>query len=151
MDPARGEGLLLPLEVSFNGPPMIRRPRGVLSPAAITPLAARHNSPASLRQGASQLPTGSRCREAVRSAPLVRARGRLGRREGVVNVLVTELQPRQLGEQSKAQVRRMVPIEDGGEHGDLDELAMRRRAREMAVAELRAVVPAGHSFGRRGR
>jgi hypothetical protein len=27
----------------------------------------------------------------------------------------------------------------------------RRRARELAVAELRAVAPAGHSFGRRGR
>jgi hypothetical protein len=27
----------------------------------------------------------------------------------------------------------------------------RQRARELAVAELRAVAPAGHSFGRRGR
>lgn len=52
----------------------------------------------------------------------------LGRREGVVSALVAELQPRQLGEQSKAQVMRMVPIEDGGEHGDPDELAMRLRA-----------------------
>lgn len=96
-------------------------------------------------------PVYERCREAVRSAPLVRARGRLERREGVVNVLVAELELLQMGEQSKADVRRMVRIENEGEHGDLDGLAIRRRAHELAIAELRAVVPAGHSFGRRGR
>jgi hypothetical protein len=42
-------------EVSFNGPPMIRRTRGALSAAAITPLVDRHNSPASVRDGASRL------------------------------------------------------------------------------------------------
>ncbi len=42
-------------EVSFNGPPMIRRTRGALSAAAITPLVDRHNNQAALRAGASKL------------------------------------------------------------------------------------------------
>jgi hypothetical protein len=49
------ESLLYRFEVSFNGPPMSRRTRGALSAAAITPLVDRHNSPASLRDGASKL------------------------------------------------------------------------------------------------
>jgi hypothetical protein len=49
------ESLLDRFEVSFNGPPMIRRTRGALSAAAITPLVDRHNSLASLRDGASKL------------------------------------------------------------------------------------------------
>jgi len=58
-------------------------------------------------------------RALVRTAPLLRARGRLERREGTINVLVAEVG------------------------------ALRRR--QLALAELRTVVPAGHSFGRRGR
>ncbi len=42
-------------EVSFTGPPMIRRIRGALSAAAITPLVDRHANAASLRDGASKL------------------------------------------------------------------------------------------------
>lgn len=42
-------------EVSFNGPAMIRRTRGALSAAAITPLVDRHNDLAALREGASHL------------------------------------------------------------------------------------------------
>ena len=42
-------------EVSFNGPPMIRRTRGALSAAAITPLVDRHNNLAALRDGGSKL------------------------------------------------------------------------------------------------
>ena len=41
-------------EVSFNGPPMIRRTRGALAAAAITPLADRHNNMAAVRDGASE-------------------------------------------------------------------------------------------------
>jgi error-prone DNA polymerase len=67
-----------------------------------------------------------RHRAVVRASPLARARGRLERREGVVNVLVLEIHELE------------KPPLDGG-----------RRAR--VVAELRAVAPAGHSFGRRGR
>ena len=70
--------------------------------------------------------------ERCRAAPLVRARGRLERREGTTNVLVNavvELEPKP-GQRKPA---RRPP---------------RRRVRERAVAELRAVAPAGHSFGR---
>jgi hypothetical protein len=49
------ESLLDRFEVSFSGPPMIRRTRGALSAAAITPLVDRHNNLASLRDGASKL------------------------------------------------------------------------------------------------
>ena len=59
-------------------------------------------------------PVYERCRAAVRTAPLVRAKGKLERREGTTNVVV-------------------------GEVAELDR----------AVAELRAVAPSGHSFGRR--
>ena len=60
-------------------------------------------------------PVYERHRALVRAAPMVRARGRLERREGTINVLVSELAPLECTE------------------------------------ELRAVAPAGHSFGRRGR
>ena len=42
-------------EVSFTGPQMVRRTRGALSVAAITPLVDRHANAASLRDGASTL------------------------------------------------------------------------------------------------
>ncbi len=58
-------------------------------------------------------PVYERHRPLVRTAPLLRARGRLERREGTVNVLVAALAP-------------------------------------LDAAELGAVAPAGHSFGRRG-
>jgi len=81
--------------------------------------------------------TYERHRAAVRAAPLVRARGKLERREGTVNVLVSSVHPleRERPEDPKPPERpKPVP---------------RRRA--LAVAELRAVAPVGHSFGRRGR
>jgi error-prone DNA polymerase len=92
-------------------------------------------------------------REAVRSAPLIRARGRLERREGVVNVLVEDLRALDLPQQQRGEVRRLSSnrVERGNRPGDQGELAARRTARELALAELRAVAPAGHSFGRRGR
>jgi error-prone DNA polymerase len=88
-----------------------------------------------------------RRREVVRSAPLMRAKGRLERREGVINVLAFDLDALQWSE-PPAQVTRIEP--GAVDAGERDEVAA-RRARELAVAELRAVVPAGHSFGRRGR
>jgi len=96
------------------------------------------------------VPSGvyERQREVVRSAPLMRAKGRLERREGVINVLVFDLDALRWSE-PPAEVRRIES--SGDDAGDRDEVAARRRARELAVAELRAVVPAGHSFGRRGR
>jgi error-prone DNA polymerase len=82
-------------------------------------------------------------RPLVRSAPLLRARGRLERREGATNVIVSSL---------AALERRDPPpaaLPAAPERAAPD--PARRHARELAVAELRAVAPAGHSFGRRGR
>ena len=78
-----------------------------------------------------------RSRSLVRAAPLLRARGRLERREGATNVIVAAL---------GALERRDPP--PGGAPAAPDPS---RSARERAVAEIRAVAPAGHSFGRRGR
>ncbi|HEX2391685.1 MAG TPA: hypothetical protein VHI77_02075, partial [Solirubrobacterales bacterium] len=75
-------------------------------------------------------PVYERHRSLARTAPLLRARGRLERREGTVNLLVAELAP------LERRAAAGVPS---------------RRRRELAVAELRAVAPAGHSWGRRGR
>jgi error-prone DNA polymerase len=85
-----------------------------------------------------------RYRALVRAAPLVRARGKLERRDGTINVLVAEvafLEP---------PASREVP--PGGRHRPQEApSADPRPRRELAVAELRSVAPVGHSFGRRGR
>jgi error-prone DNA polymerase len=73
-------------------------------------------------------PVYERRRALVRTAPLLRARGRLERPEGATNLLVADLAALERTEPPPQVVRR-----------------------ELAVAELRAVAPAGHSFGRRGR
>jgi error-prone DNA polymerase len=78
-------------------------------------------------------PVYDRHRTLVRTAPLLRARGRLERREGTINVLVADLAP----------LTPSPPPASPKKSG--------QRARDLAVAELRAVVPAGHAFGRRGR
>jgi error-prone DNA polymerase len=94
-------------------------------------------------------PVYERRRALARAAPLLRARGRLERREGVTNVVVSELlpleSPRAAPGRDAAGPRR--GDRRGGEPGQAD----RQAARARAVAELRAVAPAGHSFGRRGR
>lgn len=80
-------------------------------------------------------PVYERHRAEVRTAPLVRAKGKLERREGTTNVLVSEVRE----------------LEASRRDGDTP---MRREnvpsAEGQAAAELRAVTPAGHSFGRRG-
>jgi error-prone DNA polymerase len=76
-------------------------------------------------------PVFDRRRPLVRSAPLIRARGRLERRENTVNVVVEDLAPLDLNIPTS---RRHEP----------------KSKREFVVAELRATAPAGHSFGRRG-
>jgi error-prone DNA polymerase len=76
-------------------------------------------------------PVYERHRPLVRTAPLLRARGRLEQREGTFNVVVSELAPLQ---PTKTPQQPQPP-----------------GSRRSAVAELRAVIPAGHAFGRRGR
>jgi hypothetical protein len=93
---------------------------------------------------------------------MVRARGRLERREGVVNVLVESVEPLERGTKPAGQPsRERGGVGEGADRGAgpagptpsrrVSGEAGSRRARELAVAELRAVAPAGHSFGRRGR
>ena len=94
-----------------------------------------------------------RHRALVRTAPLLRARGRLERREGTINVLVAEV--REL-ERTAVEGRKARPPDvgrrDRAEHPiGTPSRREREHRRRVAVAELRAVAPAGHSFGRRGR
>ncbi|HEX5610026.1 MAG TPA: error-prone DNA polymerase [Solirubrobacterales bacterium] len=83
-----------------------------------------------------------RHRALVRTAPLLRARGRLERREGTINVLVAEV--------AALERTEPAPSPAPAERAEPDPAACRER-RRLAVAELREVAPAGHSFGRRGR
>jgi error-prone DNA polymerase len=79
-----------------------------------------------------------RYRLAVRAEPLVLATGRLERREGTTNVLVDQIERLERPDLPRAKVTHIEP----------------RRAwssEEQEEADLRAVAPAGHSFGRRGR
>jgi error-prone DNA polymerase len=85
-------------------------------------------------------------RAVVRAAPLVRARGRLERREGVINVVVERIAALEWREPPRRRTGSAQPQADKGSRG----LARLHRARRRAVAELQAVVPAGHAFGRRG-
>ena len=82
-----------------------------------------------------------RHRAVVRASPLARARGRLERREGVVNVLVSAIDELERRPPADRALRTALGVDKSPLDGQ------RRRA----VAELRAVAPAGHSWGRRGR
>jgi hypothetical protein len=88
----------------------------------------------------------------------VRVRGSLERREGTINVLASELRVVERPDLPLADVREIEPPvgrETGRDEGAAGEsipsLDEARRAREVALAELRAVAPPAHSFGRRGR
>jgi error-prone DNA polymerase len=91
-------------------------------------------------------PVYERCRAAVRAAPLVQAKGKLERHEGTTNIVVTEVieLERSANPGRRASKRPISPLS-----GPSATKPPRRRVRERAVAELRAVAPAGHSFGRR--
>ncbi len=113
-------------------------------------------------------PVYDRNRQLVRAAPLLRARGRLERREGATNIIVSAVWGlertetpggEETGESTAARdVRREQVPGLKGSNNDLHrsppvgqrERGRSRARRERAVAELRAVAPTGHSFGRRG-
>ncbi len=89
-----------------------------------------------------------RRRALVRAAPLLRARGRLERREGATNVIVEEVGALQRSDRAPADVRRIDSARAKGSTRGLEQveageasLAARRRARELAVAELRCRRP----------
>jgi error-prone DNA polymerase len=89
-----------------------------------------------------------RCRAAVRAAPLVRARGKLERQEGTTNVVVSEVA--ELEPPATPRPKSSQQATDGRQRPAAPSTRRSpRRLRERAVAELRAVAPAGHSFGRR--
>jgi error-prone DNA polymerase len=94
-----------------------------------------------------------RFRLAVRAEPLVLAAGRLERREGTTNVLVDRIERLERPDLPSAEVRHIEPRRAWST--DVPEHPARPGAQETASveeeAELRAVAPAGHSFGRRGR
>jgi error-prone DNA polymerase len=81
-------------------------------------------------------PIHDKYRLAVRSEPLVLAEGKLEHREGVTNVLVSNIRRLERPDLPVAEVRHIEPA---------------RTWSSEAGAELRAVAPAAHSFGRRGR
>jgi error-prone DNA polymerase len=77
----------------------------------------------------------------VRSEPLIMADGKLEHREGVTNVLVSSLRRLERPDLPVGEVRHIEPrrIWSNDDAGD-----------ELRDGNLRAVVPAAHSFGRRG-
>jgi error-prone DNA polymerase len=87
-----------------------------------------------------------RRRSLVRTAVMVRAEGRLERREGVINVLVAEVVPL---ERTEAPTGHPAPPSSARPNRREPPPGSSRR--RLAIHELRTVAPAGHSFGRRGR
>jgi len=110
-------------------------------------------------------PVFERFRGVARAAPLIRVRGRLERREGTINVVADQLAIVERPDLPRADVRSIEPPADraagrnvpkvasagGTAREPLPSLDEARRARERAIAQLRAVAPVAHSFGRRGR
>ena len=76
-------------------------------------------------------------RATIRGEPLLAAEGRLERREGVTNIVVDRLWRLERPDLPQAEVRQIEPRRAWSTQEEAD--------------DLRAVAPAGHSFGRRGR
>jgi error-prone DNA polymerase len=98
-------------------------------------------------------PVYERCRAAVRAAPLVRAVGRLERHEGTTNVVVSAVAELSIPRDSAKRGR--TGEDPSPQHPAAQPIKPRQRGashqplRERAVAELRAVAPNAHSWGRR--
>jgi error-prone DNA polymerase len=94
-----------------------------------------------------------RCRAAVRAAPLVRAVGRLERQEGTTNVVVSDVAELSIPKDSVRQGQASedtIPQRPAGQPiKPRQRGASHQPLRERAVAELRAVAPNAHSWGRR--
>ncbi len=93
-------------------------------------------------------PVYSRHRLAVRTSSFARVDGKLERRDGVMNVVARSIHPLATPDQPETKVRHIEPPADRetGRHGRDAGTAADARA-----AELAAVAPAAHNFGRRGR
>jgi error-prone DNA polymerase len=90
-------------------------------------------------------PVYERCRLAVRTASFALVRGRLERREGVINVVADSVERLAIPGHAEAEVRHIEPSSsrETGRDTAIDPAASPEQ-------ELAAVAPAGHSFGRRG-
>ena len=88
-------------------------------------------------------PVHDACRVAVRAEPLVQAEGRLERGEGAVNVVVERVDRLDRPDLPKAEVKHIEPRRAWSTEPD-------DSAHPPDEADLRAVAPAAHSFGRRG-
>jgi error-prone DNA polymerase len=92
------------------------------------------------------VPVYERHRLAVRAEPMVIAEGKLERRDGVTNVVASAVRRLDRPDLPIGEVRHIEPqriwsnddVGVGGESGARD------------TGDLRAVLPAAHSFGRRG-
>jgi error-prone DNA polymerase len=82
------------------------------------------------------VPVYERCRLAVRAEPLLIADGTLERREGTTNILCSSVRRLERPDLPLGEVRHIEP--------------RRVWSNDEAEGDLRAVVPAAHSFGRRG-
>jgi error-prone DNA polymerase len=91
-------------------------------------------------------PVYQRHRLAVRTASFARVDGKLERREGVINVVARAVHPLATPDQPASNVRHIEPAVER-ETGR----SRRDAAPDQRTAELAAVAPAAHSFGRRGR
>jgi error-prone DNA polymerase len=93
-------------------------------------------------------PVYARHRLTVRTASFARVSGKLERRAGVVNVVASAVHPLATPDQPRADVREIgapaEPETGGRVAGEWSEADTR-------AADLAAVAPAAHSFGRRGR
>ncbi len=93
-------------------------------------------------------PVYARHRLAVRTASFTRVSGKLERRAGVVNVVASAVRPLATPDQPRADVRQ---IEPPAERETGRRAAGEGSAADARTADLAAVAPAAHSFGRRGR
>jgi error-prone DNA polymerase len=97
-------------------------------------------------------PIHERFRLAVRAEPLVLAAGRLERHEGTTNVLVDRIERLERPDLPSAKVTHIEPRRTWStETESLRSGPARCLHQTQEEADLRAVAPAGHSFGRRGR
>jgi error-prone DNA polymerase len=97
-------------------------------------------------------PVAERDRLVLRTAGFVRARGKLERREGVINVVISRLQALQRAGLPAVKLREMEPpVGPATRKSEKDGVVDLGKHRARAAAELAAALPAPHNWGRRGR
>ena len=95
-------------------------------------------------------PVYAACRLAVRTAGFARVRGRLERREGVINLVADRVEALATPDTPLAEVRPIEPSVDAETGRERDAAGDVPRERQVAAAgALAAVAPRPHSFGHR--